>query len=121
MARATNAPASRARRKKWLKLAKGYYGGRSKLYRVARTAVMKALAHAYRHRKEKKRNMRRLAILKINAAVREAGLSYSEFMYGMKKLGIGLNRQVLAKLAQEDKPSFFELVNKIKSELRKEK
>jgi len=114
MTRATNAPASRRRRKKWLKMAKGYYGKRSSCYRIAKTAVMKALKHAYRHRREKKRDFRRLWIMRINAAVRQHGLNYSTFINGLKKLNIQLNRKMLMEMALEEPKAFEELVNKVK-------
>lgn len=97
---------SRARRKKILKQAKGYYGARSRSYRVARQAVIKAGQYAYRDRRQRKRQFRALWIARINAAARENGLSYSRFMNGLDKAGIAIDRKVLAELAVEDKAAF---------------
>ena len=97
---------SRARRKKILKQAKGYYGARSRSYRVARQAVIKAGQYAYRDRRQRKRQFRALWITRINAAAREHGLSYSRFMNGLDKAGIAIDRKVLAELAVEDKAAF---------------
>src|ERR1700752_74761 len=102
MPRATNAPASRARRKRMLKKAKGYRGRRSKLFRYAKNAVMKANTWAYRDRKTRKRTFRYLWIQRINAAARANGITYSRFMEGMKALGLGLDRKILADLAVTD-------------------
>src|SRR5690554_6218179 len=99
MARVKGAARTRARHKKTLKLAKGYFGAKSKLYRTANQAVMKSLSYAYRDRKQKKRQFRKLWIARINAAARMNGLSYSKFMNGLKKEGITLNRKVLADMA----------------------
>ena len=96
--------------RKILKLAKGYWGGRSKRYRVAREAVMKAQKYAYIVRKAKKRDFRSLWIARINAAARLNGLSYSKFMFGLSKAGINLNRKVLADLAVREPESFANLV-----------
>lgn len=116
MPRVKGGPKTRKRRKKWLKQAKGYWGARSKLYKTARLAVMKSLVYAYRDRKRKKRDMRRLFIIRINAAARENGMSYSKFMNGLMKLNIGLNRKILAELAVENPVAFKSLVEKIKKE-----
>ena len=97
---------SRARRKKILKQAKGYYGARSRSYRVARQAVIKAGQYAYRDRRQRKRQFRALWITRINAAAREHGLSYSRFINGLDKAGIAIDRKVLAELAVEDKAAF---------------
>ena len=94
------------KRRKILKLAKGYFGGRSKRYRVAREAVMKAQMYAYIGRKNKKRDFRSLWIARINAACRLNGLSYSKFMFGLKKAEINLNRKVLADIAVNDAKGF---------------
>ena len=106
MPRARNPVQSRARRKKILKQAKGYYGARSRSYRVARQAVIKAGQYAYRDRRQRKRQFRALWITRINAAAREHGLSYSRFMNGLDKAGIAIDRKVLAELAVEDKAAF---------------
>lgn len=100
------------RRKKLLKEAKGYYGARSKSYRKARETLMRAWAYAYRDRKTKKRTMRSLWIIRINAAARLSNLSYSEFMGGLKKAGIELDRKVLADMAVQD-PKGFEQIAEI--------
>ena len=106
MPRARNPVQSRARRKKILKQAKGYYGARSRSYRVARQAVIKAGQYAYRDRRQRKRQFRALWITRINAAAREHGLSYSRFVNGLDKAGIAIDRKVLAELAVEDKAAF---------------
>ena len=103
------------KRRKILKLAKGYWGGKSKLYRVAREAVMKSQQYAYVGRKNKKRDFRKLWIARINAAARLNGLSYSRFMYGLSKAGIELNRKVLADIAVKDAAAFTELCNQAKA------
>ena len=105
------------KRRKILKSAKGYFGGRSKRYRVAREAVMKAGMYAYIGRKLKKRDFRSLWIARINAAARLNGLSYSKLMYGLKKGGIMLNRKVLAEIAVSDPASFTALAEKAKANL----
>lgn len=114
MARVKGAMRTRARHKKILKLAKGYFGAKSKLYRVANEAVMKSLNYAYRDRKQKKREFRKLWIARINAAARMNGLSYSRFMNALKKAGISLNRKVLADMAVNDAAGFKTLVEKVK-------
>ena len=106
------------KRRKILKLAKGYFGGRSKRYRVAREAVMKAQLYAYIGRKNRKRDFRSLWIARINAAARMNGLSYSKFMYGLKKAGIELNRKVLAEIAYSDAAAFTALSEKAKANLK---
>ena len=103
------------KRRKILKLAKGYFGSKSKLYRVARQAVMKSLTYAYVGRKAKKRDFRKLWIARINAACRMNGLSYSKFMHGLSVAGINLNRKVLADLAVNDAAAFAQLVEKAKA------
>jgi large subunit ribosomal protein L20 len=115
MARVKTGTISRKRRKKILKLAKGYRGGRSKLYRTAKNAVIKSLTYAYRDRRRRKRDFRRLWIIRINAAVREHGLSYSKFIHGLKKANIQLDRRVLANIAMEDPATFTEIVNTVKA------
>jgi len=111
MPRSVNSVASRARRKKILKMAKGYFGARSKVYTVAKNAVEKGLVYAYRDRKNKKRAFRRLWIARINAGARQHGTSYSRFMHGLSKNEIGLNRKVLADLAMNHPDSFKALVD----------
>ena len=106
------------KRRKILKLAKGYFGGRSKRYRVAREAVMKAQLDAYIGRKNKKRDFRSLWIARINAAARLNGLSYSKFMFGLKKAGINLNRKVLAEIAVSDAAGFTALCEQAKAKLK---
>ena len=105
------------KRRKILKLAKGYRGGKSVLYRVAREAVMKSLSYAYVGRKAKKRDFRKLWIARINAAARTNGLSYSRLMHGLKVCGIDLNRKVLADLAIRDAAAFSALCEKAKAAL----
>jgi large subunit ribosomal protein L20 len=100
---------SRRRRKKTLKLAKGYRGGRSNLYRTAADAVDKALSYAYRDRRAKKRDFRRLWIVRINAAARENNLSYSRFMHGLKQAEVEIDRKMLAELAVSDPTAFSQL------------
>ncbi len=107
------------KRRKILKLAKGYWGGRSKRYRVAREAVMKAQLYAYIGRKSRKRDFRSLWIARINAAARLSGLSYSKFMFGLKNAGITLNRKVLADIAVNDATAFATLCETAKANLKK--
>jgi large subunit ribosomal protein L20 len=114
MPRSVNAVASRARRKKVLKAAKGYWGRRKNVWTVAKNAVEKGLQYAYRDRKVKKRDFRKLWIQRINAGVREHGMSYSQFMGAMKTANIDLNRKVLADLAMNHPETFKEIVNKVK-------
>nr|MBO4517321.1 50S ribosomal protein L20 [Clostridia bacterium] len=106
------------KRRKILKLAKGYFGGRSKRYRVAREAVMKAQLYAYVGRKAKKRDFRALWIARINAACRLNGLSYSKFMFGLKNAGINLNRKVLSEIAVSDAAGFTALCEQAKANLK---
>ncbi len=106
------------KRRKILKLAKGYFGGRSKRYRVAREAVMKAQLYAYIGRKNKKRDFRALWIARINAACRLNGLSYSKFMFGLKNAGVNLNRKVLAEIAVSDAKGFTALCEQAKNNLK---
>lgn len=103
------------KRRKILKAAKGYWGAKSKLYRIAREAVMKSQNYAYVGRKNKKRQFRQLWIARINAAARMNGLSYSRFMNGLKKNGIDLNRKVLADIAVNDSAAFAALCEKAKA------
>ena len=110
MPRVKGGPATRQRRKRVLKLAKGYYGDKSKKYRVAKQAAMKSGNYAYRDRKAKKRDFRRLWIARINAAARMNGMSYSTFISGLKRNGVAVNRKVLADLAVHDQDAFAELV-----------
>lgn len=114
MPRSVNAVASRKRRKKILKAARGYFGARSKVYTVAKNAVDKAMSYSYRDRRNKKRVFRRLWITRINAGARQEGLSYSKFMYGIKQQGIELNRKVLADLAMNHPETFKAIVDKVK-------
>src|SRR5512143_2875995 len=118
MPRATNNVASRKRRKKILKRAKGNFGGRSKLLRSAKETVQKGLTYAYRDRRNKKREFRSLWITRINAGAREAGVTYSQFMAGLKKAGIDIDRKVLADLAVFDKAAFGKIVEQAKASLR---
>ncbi|MEA4804912.1 50S ribosomal protein L20 [Acetobacterium wieringae] len=101
---------AKKKHKKVLKLAKGYYGAKSKLYRSANEAVMRALRSSYVGRKEKKRNFRRLWITRINAGARIHGLSYSKFMFGLKQAGVEIDRKILADLAMNDSNAFKDLV-----------
>lgn len=115
MARIKGGVTSRKRHKKVLKLAKGYYGAKSKLYKPANQAVMKSLSYAYRDRKAKKRDFRRLWITRINAAARLNGMNYSNLINGLKKAGIVLNRKMLADMAVNDSKGFAQLVEKVKT------
>ncbi|GAC1589052.1 MAG TPA: 50S ribosomal protein L20 [Hymenobacter sp.] len=114
MPRSVNHVASRHRRKKIMRLAKGYYGRRKNVWTVAKNAVEKGLLYAYRDRKVKKREFRALWIQRINAGAREHGLSYSQLMGGLKKAGIELNRKVLADLALNHPAAFKGIVEKVK-------
>jgi len=114
MARVKGAMHTRKRRKKILKLAKGYRGAKSKLFKTANQAVMKSLTYAYRDRKQKKRDFRKLWIARINAATRMNGMSYSKFMNGLKKNGIEINRKMLSEIAISDPAAFAKLVEKVK-------
>ena len=117
MARIKGAMMTRKRRKKTLKLAKGYYGGKSKLFKTAKEAVMKSGQYAYIGRRQKKRDFRRLWITRISAAAKMNGMNYSTFMNGMKKAGISLNRKMLAEIAVSDPAAFTALVEKAKAAL----
>ena len=117
MPRATNNPAAKARRKKYLKRAKGFVASKSKTYRQAREAVDRALSYAYRDRRNKKREFRRLWITRINAAARLNGLSYSHFMNGLKLAEIEVDRKMLADLAVTDASAFSKLADAAKAAL----
>ncbi len=114
MPRSVNHVASRARRKKILKRAKGYFGRRKNVWTVAKNAVEKGQQYAYRDRRNKKREFRKLWIARINAAVRQEGLSYSVFMHKLKEAEIDLNRKVLADLAMNNPDAFKAIVDKVK-------
>ena len=118
MSRAITGKVHKRRAKKILKLTKGYRGARSKLYRVAKNAMIKALQRAFTGRKDKKVIFRQLWIARINAACRESGITYSKFIDGLKKLGILINRKNLANLAIEDRSSFNALIEKVKANLK---
>ncbi|MBM3366036.1 MAG: 50S ribosomal protein L20 [Betaproteobacteria bacterium] len=115
MPRVKRGVTARARHKKVLDAAKGYRGRRSRVYRVAKQAVMRAGQYAYRDRRNKKRVFRALWITRINAATREHGLTYSKFINGLKKAEIALDRKVLADMAVTDKPAFAVIVNQVKA------
>ena len=117
MARIKGAMMTRKRRKKVLKLAKGYYGAKSKLFKTAKEAVMKSGQYAYIGRKQRKRDFRRLWIARINAAAKLNGMNYSTFMNGLKKANITLNRKMLAELAVSDAAAFAGLAEKAKAAL----
>jgi len=114
MPRSVNSVASRAKRKRILKLSKGYWGRRKNVWTVAKNAVEKGLTYAYRDRKAKKREFRKLWIQRINAGARQHGLSYSQFMGQLSKSGIELNRKVLADLAMNHPEAFKAVVDKVK-------
>jgi large subunit ribosomal protein L20 len=116
MPRANDAPASRARRKKILRLAKGYRGSRHRLFKTAKQAVDHAGQYAYRDRKQRKREFRKLWIARINAATRANGMSYSQFVNGLKKANIDINRKMLADLAVHDVDRFNQIVAIAKSQ-----
>lgn len=117
MPRAKGGSKSRRRRKKILKLAKGYVGGRGRLYRAARETVERSLAFAYRDRRVKKRKFRGLWVTRIGAAAKQNGLSYSQFMQGLKRAGVELDRKVLADIAAADLPAFGQIVKLAKERL----
>ncbi|MPQ44962.1 50S ribosomal protein L20 [Clostridium tarantellae] len=119
MARVKRAVNSRKNHKKVLKLAKGYYGGKSKLFRTANESVIRALRNAYVGRRLKKRDYRRLWIARINAATRMNGLSYSRFMNGLKLAGIEINRKMLSEMAINDAQGFANLVETAKAQINK--
>ncbi|MBO2519894.1 MULTISPECIES: 50S ribosomal protein L20 [Limnochorda] len=115
MARVKGGPTTRRRRKRILKQAKGYWGRKSTLYRVAKEQVMKSLQYAYRDRRTRKRDFRRLWIARINAAARMNGLTYSQFMDGLRKAGVEVDRKILADLAVNDAATFSQLVETAKA------
>ena len=114
MPRSVNSVAKRARRKKVLKQAKGFFGRRKNVWTIAKNAVDKAMLYAYRDRRNKKRTFRALWIMRINAGARQYGMSYSQFMGKLKEKNIGLNRKVLADIAMNDPKAFEEIVKKVK-------
>ena len=115
MPRVKRGVTARARHKKVLAKAKGYYGARSRVYRVAKQAVIKAAQYAYRDRRQRKREFRALWIVRVNAAARAHGINYSAFINGLKKASIEIDRKVLADIAVHDKPAFAALVEQVKS------
>ena len=115
MARIKGAMMTRKRRKKILKLAKGYYGSKHKLFKTANEQVMKSLKYAYIGRKQRKRDFRRLWITRISAQAKVNGLNYSRFMYGLKKAGVEMNRKMLAEIAVSDKETFAKLAEQAKA------
>ena len=117
MARIKGATMTRKRRNKVLKMAKGYYGSKSKLFRTAKQAVMKSGQYAYIGRKQKKRDFRRLWITRISAAAKMNGMNYSSFINGLNKAGVEVNRKMLADLAVNDIKAFEQLVNTAKEQL----
>ena len=119
MARTTGALARHRKKKRYFRAARGYWGGRSKLWRIAKNAVERGWQYAYRDRKQRKREFRRLWITRINAAVREhdADLNYSRFMNGLRKSGVEVNRKVLADMAVHDAAAFGQLVQQAKASL----
>mgnify|MGYP001553104277 CR=1 FL=1 len=117
MPRVKRGVTAHARHKKILKKAKGYYGARSKVYRVAKQAVIKAGQYAYRDRRQRKRQFRTLWIARINAAARANGITYSQFIAGLKKASVEIDRKVMADIAVFDKPAFTALVEKAKASL----
>lgn len=117
MPRVKRGVTKRRRHKKILKLARGFRGTRSKLFRPANEAVLHALAYAYRHRRTRKRDFRRLWIARINAAARRDGISYSKLMNGLRRAGVAVNRKMLADLAVRDQAAFGQLVHKAKANL----
>ena len=119
MARVKGGTVTRKRRKRVLKLAKGYFGSKHTLYKVANQQVMKSLQYAFRDRRQKKRDFRKLWITRINAAARMNGLSYSRLMHGLKLAGIEVNRKMLAELAVSDANAFNELANVAKQQYNK--
>ena len=118
MARIKGAMMTRKRRKKVLKLAKGYYGAKSKLFKTAKEVVMKSGQYAYIGRKQRKRDFRRLWIARINAAAKLNGMNYSTFMNGLKKAGVSLNRKMLAEIAVSDAAAFTALTEQAKAALK---
>ena len=119
MPRVKGGTVTRKRRKKVLKLAKGYFGSKHTLYKVANQQVMKSLMYAFRDRRQKKRDFRKLWITRINAAARMNGLSYSKLMHGLKLAGIEVNRKMLAELAVSDANAFTQLADAAKQQFNK--
>ena len=117
MARATNAVPRHHKKKKYFRAARGYFGGRSKLWRIAKNAVERGWVYTYRDRKQRKRNFRRLWIARINAAVRAHDMNYSRFMEGLRRAGVEVNRKVLADLAVREPDAFAQIVAQAKSAL----
>ena len=117
MARATNAVPRHQKKKKYFRAARGYFGGRSKLWRIAKNAVERGWVYSYRDRKNRKRNFRRLWITRINAAVRAHDMNYSRFMEGLRRAGVEVNRKVLADLAVREPDAFAAIVAQAKSAL----
>lgn len=113
MPRVKRGVTARARHKKVLKKAKGYYGARSRVFRTAKQAIIKAGQYAYQGRKQRKRQFRSLWIIRINAAVHQHGLSYNTFIAGLKKANIAIDRKILADIAVQDKPAFAAIVAKV--------
>ncbi|MEF8787694.1 MAG: 50S ribosomal protein L20 [Planctomycetota bacterium] len=115
--RTTQSPTRRKRKKKVMKQARGYYGGRSRLYGVAHESLMRSWRYGWVHRRQKKRDFRRLWIIRINAAARQRGMNYSQFIGGLKKADVELNRKVLADVALNDPQAFDQLVEMAQDEL----
>lgn len=118
MPRVKGGTVTRARRKKTIKLAKGYFGAKSTLYKVAKQQVMKSGQYAFRDRRQRKRDFRKLWITRINAAARQHDMSYSRLMNGLKQTGIDVNRKMLSEIAISDEKAFAELVNQAKAALK---
>lgn len=118
MPRVKGGTVTRARRKKTIKLAKGYFGAKSTLYKVAKQQVMKSGQYSFRDRRQRKRDFRKLWITRINAAARQHDMSYSRLMNGLKLAGIDINRKILSEIAIADEKAFAELVNKAKDALK---
>ncbi|ADV05964.1 50S ribosomal protein L20 [Staphylococcus pseudintermedius] len=118
MPRVKGGTVTRARRKKTIKLAKGYFGAKSTLYKVAKQQVMKSGQYAFRDRRQRKRDFRKLWITRINAAARQHDMSYSRLMNGLKQAGIDVNRKMLSEIAISDEKAFAELVNQAKAALK---
>lgn len=117
MPRVKNGTIHRARRKKVLKQAKGYFGSKHRLYKTAKEQLMNSLSYAYRDRRQKKRDFRKLWITRINAGCRENGISYSKFINGLSKAGVEINRKMLSEIAIENPKAFTEIVNVAKNAL----
>ncbi|MCL2560042.1 MAG: 50S ribosomal protein L20 [Turicibacter sp.] len=119
MARVKGGTVARKRRKKILKLAKGYFGSKHRLYKTANEQVMRSLQYAYRDRRQRKRDFRKLWITRINAAARMNGLSYSKFMHGLKLAEIDINRKMLAQIAISDREAFTQIADQAKAAMAK--